>query len=222
MGRRNAALFLCQFPANLLPIFTIRFVLGFLLKGGRYFRPKLPSRDSHLIAFHETLIMEKTMVMPNPYISYTNRLAQLNNQLQGDQFGNFMNHGQPIQPIQNLNAVVQQSAQCFFVNGAEDMERIQPNLNVVYVGLNKERNEVYLKKMDNNGVIKCNTYVMSSGTQAKNELATIMEKLSMIEQKVMGKEQKDERNTSNANATGNVGSDAKPSNDGSVQSNDEW
>ena len=103
-----------------------------------------------------------------------------------------------MQPIQNI---AQKSAQCYFVNDMRDLEQIRPSLNTMYVGINKEKNEIYVRQLNSNGLIDADTYTLKSGVQEKDQYTTILERLDRIEKNFSVKGQQDERNNANANAT---------------------
>jgi hypothetical protein len=89
------------------------------------------------------------------------------------------------------------------------MEKIQPTLNVMYVGINKEKNEIYLRQINNAGLIDFNTYSLSTGAQEKNDFTKIMERIDKLENKL-------EKGATNANNTTNDASDGTNANAGSV------
>lgn len=97
--------------------------------------------------------------------------------------------------IQNLTQTIPTQAQIYFVNSPKDMEKINPTLNVVYIGINKDNNEIYLRQMNTTGLIDFNTYSLSTGGQEKNDFAKIMERIEHLENMMKGKE-----NEFNANA----------------------
>ena len=83
--------------------------------------------------------------------------------------------------IQTIGQSVPTQVQCYFVSSEKDLEKVQMNYNVVYVGINKEKNEVYLRQINNNGLIDSNKYGLISGVQEKNDFSKIMERLDKIE-----------------------------------------
>lgn len=129
-------------------------------------------------------------------------------------------NGQPIQPIQNISQTVQKSAQCYFVNDARDLEQIRPSLNVVYLGINKDKNEIYVRQMNTNGLIDMNTYTLKSEVQEKDQYSTILERLERIENNFTAKGQvNNERNNANVNATVYAGSAQQYAGNGTNQPN---
>jgi hypothetical protein len=94
---------------------------------------------------------------------------------------------QPQNQIQTINQSIPTQVQCYFVSSEKDLEKIQMSYNVVYVGINKEKNEVYLRQINNSGLIDFNKYGLISGGQEKNDFSKIMERLDRIENKYLAK-----------------------------------
>lgn len=136
---------------------------------------------------------------------YAQRLAQMEQQIP---------QPQPIHTIQQVNP----QAICYFVNSKSDMQNIQVNPNVVYVGINKQTKEIYLRSWNNDGMIDFDTYSLAEGKQESSELKMIVDKLENIENKL--KEIENERNATTTNSKHYDRSDAKQSYDGSIQPND--
>lgn len=136
----------------------------------------------------------------NPYAPYNQRLTQME---QG--------FGQPIQTIQQT----QPQALCYFVNSKTDMQNIQVQLNVFYIGINRQAKEIYIKSLNNDGLIDFDTYTLSDGTQESTDLKMILDKLDLIL-----KEKRDDEHNSTINATSNAGSISKQPINGSIQPND--
>lgn len=90
--------------------------------------------------------------------------------------------------IQNLTSTFPTEVQCFYVAGPRDMEKIQPALNVVYIGINSDKKEVYIRQMNNNGLIDFDTYTLQSGEQQKNDYTKIIERIDQLENTMKGKE----------------------------------
>lgn len=132
----------------------------------------------------------------NPYAPYNQRLQQME-----------QNFGQPIQTIQQT----QPQAVCYFVNGKADMQNIQIQPNVFYIGINRQGKEVYIRSWNNDGLIDFDTYSLSTGEQESSELKTIMDKLDLLL-----KEKKDERIDTATNATSDAGSVAEQPSDGVI------
>lgn len=122
--------------------------------------------------------------------------------------------GQVIQTYQDPQPPVQ----CYFVSSERQMSNMQIQPNTVYIGINKDSKEIYMRKWNTDGNIEFESYKLSSGTQEESELKTIMAKLDDIEKRLKGT--KDERNVTNVNAAGNGRQYAKQPTNANVQPND--
>jgi hypothetical protein len=84
------------------------------------------------------------------------------------------------------------------------MEKIQPMINVMYIGINKDKSEIYLRQINNAGLIDFNTYSLKTGEQEKNDFAKIMDRIDKLETKIgvanANNTTNDTINGSNANA----------------------
>lgn len=134
-----------------------------------------------------------------------------NNQYQFD----FYNRQMQPQPIQTINQSVPTQVQCYFVSSEKDLEKIQMSYNVVYVGINKDKNEVYLRQINNSGLVDFNKYGLISGGQEKNDFSKIMERLDRIENKYLAKGEQYANNTTN-DATSSTNVDSGKASESSV------
>lgn len=92
------------------------------------------------------------------------------------------------QRIQNLSSVVSNEAQIFYVNNPQDMERINPIQNVVYIGINNSTKEIYVRQLNGMGLIDFDVYVRKSGEQQKNDITKILERIDQLENNMKGKD----------------------------------
>lgn len=142
-----------------------------------------------------------------PNNNYAQRLNALEQQY-------YQQHQPAMQPIQNMNQIqTQPQASCFFVNTVEDLNNIQ-NItpNNVYLGINQGTKEIYVRKMNNNGIIELETYSLTSNIEEKNDYKLILEQLAIINEKLTGKENRDESNGIKSNSeSGNTRKVSKPS-----------
>lgn len=88
--------------------------------------------------------------------------------------------------IQNLASVVSTEAQIFYANSPQDMERLNPQPNVLYIGVNIPNKEVYLKQMNGFGLIDFDVYTRKSGEQQKDDLTKILERIDQLENNMKG------------------------------------
>ena len=110
----------------------------------------------------------------------------------------------PVQTIQRI----QKSAEFYTVENAQELDGIKPTLNVLYVGFNKNKKEIYVKQLTNDGLISVETYNLADDKKQKSEYETILEKINNIESKLMKGVSDVSDNTANAttgNANTNVG-----------------
>lgn len=114
---------------------------------------------------------------------------------------NFMN-----QKIQNLSSVVSTDAQVFYANSPQDMERINPQPNVLYLGINTTNKEIYIRQMNGMGLIDLDTYEKKSGEQQKNDLTKILDKLDQL---MKGKDNVQSANDTISNEYANKGNAEK-------------
>ena len=95
---------------------------------------------------------------------------------------------QPSQKIQNLSSVISNEVQVFYVNNPQDMERINPMQNVVYIGINTSTKEIYVRQLNGMGLIDFDVYTRQSGEQQKNDLTKILERIDQLEISMKGKD----------------------------------
>ena len=91
------------------------------------------------------------------------------------------------QPIQSLNLQPQSQAICYFVRDNSEMGNINLMPNIVYIGINGSAKEMYLRKLNNDGNIDFETYKLESGKQEKNDVQLILDRLTVIEEKLEAK-----------------------------------
>ena len=113
-----------------------------------------------------------------------------------------MQQPMPVQTIQP----VQKSAQFYTVENVQELDGIKPTLNVLYVGFNKKKKEIYVKQLTNDGLISVETYGLNDDKKEKSEFETILEKIKNIESKLGGADvPNNTTNGSNGIANANVG-----------------
>lgn len=94
----------------------------------------------------------------------------------------FMGQFPAQQPIQNMN--VQPQASCFFVKSASDLAGVNVMPNVFYVGLSQDNKEIYVRKMNNDGIVEVETYTLKAEQKQKTDLQAIADRLEAIEKKL--------------------------------------
>ena len=78
----------------------------------------------------------------------------------------------------------QPQIRCFYINSAQEMQRIPANPNVLCIGINNNTQEMYIKRMNSMGIADIVTYKEITTEQEKNISTMILEKLTLIEQKL--------------------------------------
>lgn len=145
------------------------------------------------------------------------QFAQPNPYTQPNPYAQTQQQAQPIQTIpQQTQKVV-----CYSVSGKGDMQNLDAFPNVYYVGINNSNKEIYVKTMNNNGIIDLDTYVLSKGEQESSNLKTIMDKLESIELKLKETENEHSRNDATINEYVQHRGSSKRPNNGAFSTNDE-
>jgi hypothetical protein len=94
-------------------------------------------------------------------------------------------YNQPMQNIQQVNTpAVQKQASCYFVKTADELSGVNIMPNTYYLGINRDNNEIYVRRMNNDGIIEAETYVKASEKKEKSEMQNILECLKRIENKI--------------------------------------
>lgn len=101
------------------------------------------------------------------------------------------------QPIHNMS--VQPQASCYFVKSSSDLSSINVMPSVYYVGLNSNDKEIYLKRMNNDGIVEVETYILKSEQKQKTETQAIADRLTNIENKISMLVEKKNESVNNAN-----------------------
>lgn len=139
----------------------------------------------------------------------------------GNTIYNRSGYSQLLQPLTPLPEVQQNiSIQCGTVNNKDEMDSIQPQLNVIYMGINKNAKEIYTKQLNNNGLIDFYVYSQTSNEISKDSNQSILECLERIESK-LNKESFNERNVTTNNATSYESKSSRESDFWDVPANDE-
>lgn len=99
-------------------------------------------------------------------------------------FGQQMMPTMPSMPIQSIQQV-QKTAQFYTVENAGELDGIKPALNVLYVGFNKKKKEIYVKQLTNDGLVSLETYGLATDKKEKSEFETILERINSLESKLL-------------------------------------
>ena len=121
-----------------------------------------------------------------PISPYAQRLTALEQQ---------MMYQQPTVPvpqtIQPVNTAIQTQIYCYSVNSADELSSLNLMPNTTFLGINNTAKEIYVRKLNNDGLIENEIYKKYSGSQEKDGYNVIMEKLTAIEEKLSMKENED-------------------------------
>ena len=103
-------------------------------------------------------------------------------------FGQQMMPPMPSQPmpVQSIQQV-QKTAQFYNVENIQELDGIKPTLNVLYVGFNKKKKEIYVKQLTNDGLVSLETYGLADNKKEKSEFETILEKINNLENRLLKK-----------------------------------
>lgn len=88
------------------------------------------------------------------------------------------------QTIQNISRNIQPQSYCYFVNSPSDLNGINVMPNTFYLGINSDRNEIYMRCMNNDGLIDVKTYSLHSEKKEKTDFQAIFDRLDSIEKKI--------------------------------------
>ena len=117
-------------------------------------------------------------------------------------------------PVQQVIQQVQKSAQFYTVESARELDGIKPALNVIYVGFNKDKKEIYLKQLTNDGLVTVETYDLAGKKDEKSALDTVLEKINELERKLTN-----ERSNSDAGSEVPNRATSEPTTDAAGQTN---
>lgn len=109
------------------------------------------------------------------------------------------------QPIQNLNQTIQPQASCYFVSSPEELNGVGITPNNFFLGINQGKKEIYIRKMDNNGITQLETYTLSANVEQKDEYRLILEQLTAINEKLSPKREETGNESRTINSNGNAG-----------------
>lgn len=139
------------------------------------------------------------------------------------QYNNQFYPGYGYQPQPQMQPIQQYpQSLCSFVKSIDELNNYRVMPNVYYIGVNRDNKEIYVRKMNNDGNIEVETYVLKSEEKQKSENELIAERLTNIEQLLK------ERNNVQSNGYVNqqftqsqTGCDASiPTSTTNIQSND--
>jgi hypothetical protein len=93
---------------------------------------------------------------------------------------------QPVaQPIQQLpQQHMEQKVVSYFVDRAEQLSTINPMPNTIYLGINPKDDKIFMRRMNNDGLMEMKTYSLAVEQTKKTDTQEILERLTNIEKKI--------------------------------------
>lgn len=79
---------------------------------------------------------------------------------------------------------IQPQANTYFVRSIADLNGLNVMPNNYYVGINQDKKEIYVRRMNNDGNIEVETYALLSEKKEKTDLQAIFDRLDEIEKKI--------------------------------------
>lgn len=91
---------------------------------------------------------------------------------------------QQAQPIQHLPQSAEPKVVTYSVESAEQLSGITPMPNTLYMGINKKDGKIYLRSMNNDGLMEVKTYSLVVEQTKKTDTQEILDRLAKIEKKL--------------------------------------
>lgn len=91
---------------------------------------------------------------------------------------------QQAQPIQQIPQHIEPKIISYTVDSAEQMSTLPPMPNTVYIGISKDGNKVFQKRMNNDGLMEVKTYSLITEQTKKTDTQEILERIMNIERKL--------------------------------------
>lgn len=101
-----------------------------------------------------------------------------------EQFGNYTGYPytqRPVpQPIQSISQPAQRQVMTFSVKSASELANMPVMPNTMYLGINSDGKELYVRQMNLDGNVELNTYALIDGKREKTELQAIADNITEI------------------------------------------
>ena len=91
---------------------------------------------------------------------------------------------QQAQTIQHLPQSAEPKVVTYSVESAEQLSGITPMPNTLYMGINKKDGKIYLRSMNNDGLMEVKTYSLVTEQTKKTDMQEILDRLAKIEKKL--------------------------------------
>lgn len=92
------------------------------------------------------------------------------------------------QPVQQLPIqTYEQRVVSYFVDTPEQLSTINPMPNTMYLGINAKDGKIFMRRMNNDGLMEVKTYMVVGEQTKKTDIQEILGRLESIEKKLGGK-----------------------------------
>ena len=92
---------------------------------------------------------------------------------------------QQAQPIQQLPTQhSEQRVMSYFVDTPEQLSTLTPMPNVIYLGINTKDGKIFIRRMNNDGMMEVKTYMVVGEQTKKTDVQEILGRLAAIEKKI--------------------------------------
>lgn len=107
------------------------------------------------------------------------------------------------QQVQQPHAqqMIQPQANTYFVRNIADLNGLNVMPNNYYVGINQDKKEIYVRRMNNDGNIEVETYALLSEKKEKTDLQAIFDRLDEIEKKITQRQPQSTKGRDNERTT---------------------
>ena len=97
--------------------------------------------------------------------------------------------------------MIQPQANTYFVRNIADLNGLNVMPNNYYVGINQDKKEIYVRRMNNDGNIEVETYALLSEKKEKTDLQAIFDRLDEIEKKITQRQPQSTKGKDNERTT---------------------
>ena len=89
------------------------------------------------------------------------------------------------QPIQQLpQQHMEQRVVSYFVDSAEQLSTLNPMPNIIYLGINNRDGKIFMRRMNNDGLVEMKTFSLQLDQTKKTDIQEILGRLESIEKKI--------------------------------------
>lgn len=89
------------------------------------------------------------------------------------------------QPIQQLpQQHMEQRVVSYFVDSAEQLSTLNPMPNIIYLGINNRDGKIFMRRMNNDGLVELKTFSLQLDQTKKTDSQEILSRLEAIEKKL--------------------------------------